>query len=208
MSEKLIAHYQGLLDKHGPSAEAVQWADSATQRARFSILAEISDDLGSVLDFGCGLGDLCLHLRKNGFTGAYHGVDIVPDFVAHANAVFQDDDKAQASLIKPGEALPTGYDFVLLSGVFNNRMDDNRGFMEDTLRAMWDAAEKGIAFNAMSTWVDFQDDALWYVDPSEVFAFCKEELGGHPVLRHDYALRDGGYPFEFAVYVRKSPGTA
>lgn len=203
ISDKLIDHYRGLLSEHGPTAKAVHWADSQSQNARFSILAEIADPLGSVLDFGCGLGDLLAHLRQNGFGGRYCGVDIVPEFVAHVENAFDGDVKA---VLDTGDLeLPRGYDFAMLSGVFNNRMDDNRAFMEDTIRRMWNAAGRGIAFNAMSSWVDYQDPDLWYVDPLEVFAFCKGELGANVVLRHDYVLREGGYPFEFAIYAYRDP---
>jgi hypothetical protein len=77
--------------------------------------------------------------------------------------------------------------------------------MTRTLRRMWAVAGKGIAFNSMSTHVDYRDPELYYVDPLEALAFCKSELGGHPVLRHDYILRPGGFPFEFAIYLYKSP---
>jgi hypothetical protein len=84
-------------------------------------------------------------------------------------------------------------------------MDDNWGFMTTTLRRMYAAARRGIAFNAMTSHVDYRDPELFYVDPMQVFAFCKAELGGHPVLRHDYVTRPGGFPYEFAIYVYKSP---
>ncbi len=29
--------------------------------------------------------------------------------------------------------------------------------------------------------------------------------GGHPVLRHDYMLRGGGFPFEFARHLYREP---
>ena len=93
----------------------------------------------------------------------------------------------------------------MLSGVFNNRMDDNRGSMTRPLRLTWAAADKGIAFNAMSSHVDCRDEGLLYVDPMQVFAFCKDELGGHPVLGRDYVTRSGGFSFKFAMYERKAP---
>lgn len=204
MSDTLISHYQALLAEHGPGAQAVQWADAQTQSARFAVLTGIAPELGRVLDVGCGLAHLHAFLKARGYTGSYHGVDIVPEFITHANAAMADDPKAQATLISPDAPLPT-CDYALLSGVFNNRMDDNWGFMTQTLHRMWASAERGIAFNAMTSHVDYHDEGLYYVDPMQVFTFCKAELGGHPVLRHDYTLRPGGFPFEFAIYLYKSP---
>ncbi|MEP3299046.1 MAG: class I SAM-dependent methyltransferase [Pseudoruegeria sp.] len=206
MSQDLISHYRSLLAAHGPSAQAVQWADTATQAARFSVLTDIAPDLGRVLDVGCGLAHLHDFLRAKGHEGSYHGVDIVPEFINHATEKFKKHPNASANLITENTPLPY-CDYAILSGVFNNKMDDNWGFMTTTLRRMFEAADRGIAFNAMSSHVDFHDEKLFYVDPMKVFNFCKTELGGHPTLRHDYALREGGFPFEFAIYVYKLPIT-
>lgn len=204
--DDLVRNYRERLALHGPGPQAVQWADHGSHYARFVVLAEVAPVLGSVLDVGCGHGDFCHFLRSQGQTTRYTGVDIVPEFVDLANAAFHDDPAAQALLLDAEtDTLPVGHDWAVLSGVFNNAMDDNRGFMETTLRRMWAATTKGIAFNAMSSWVDYRDPDLWYVDPMEVFAFAKRALGGHPVLRHDYVTRAGGYPFEFAMYVYKTP---
>ena len=208
MDNPLIAHYRTLLARHGAVPEALQYSDAASQAARFGVLSAVADPLGSVLDVGCGLAHLCHYLRAAGFEGRYHGVDMVPEFVELAARALGDDRHASVALGEASGTLPTGFDYALLSGVFNNRMEDNRGFMEGTLRRMFDAAERGIAFNAMSTHVDYRDPELYYVDPMEVFGFCKTELGGHPVLRHDYVLREDGFPFEFVMYVYKSPALA
>ena len=205
----IIKNYRDRLATYGPSSEAVQYADRESHFARFEVIAGVDPDMRSVLDVGCGLGDFCHFLRARGRGARYHGVDIVPEFVARAAEVFADDDAAGVSLLDAEvETLPGGYDYAVLSGVFNNAMEDNWGFMTRTLRRMWAAAGKGISFNAMSTYVDYRDPDLFYVDPMQVFAFCKAELGGHPVLRHDYSVRPGGFPFEFAVYVYKWPRDA
>lgn len=202
----LVALYQKRLAEHGPGAAAVQYSDRTSHFARFEVLAEIDRDMASVLDVGCGLADFCHFLRARGSTARYHGIDIVPEFVDLAAAALADDPAASVSLADAeDDTMPHGFDYAALSGVFNNRMDDNWGFMTRTLCQMWAAAGKGIAFNAMSSHVDYRDDGLFYVDPMQVFAFCKEELRGHPVLRHDYVTQPGGYPFEFAMYVRKAP---
>ena len=204
-SADIIAHYQSLLAEHGGNHKAVQYSDVETQMKRFKVLSEISVNLTSVLDVGCGLADLYHFLRAQGYESRYLGVDIVPEFVALAQGATALDPDATAQHIKPNDALPMGYDYVMLSGVFNNKMDDNWGFMTSMLRQMFASAGKAIAFNAMTTHVDYHDDELYYVDPMDVVNFCKTELGGHPVLRHDYVLREGGFPFEFAIYVFKDP---
>ena len=205
MSDDLIKHYQSLLAEHGESALALQYADRETQNARFAVLAKVAKELGSVLDVGCGLCHLYGYLRENGFTGSYLGTDIVPEFVQMSSQALSKDPDADSVLLSAEEDLPRGYDFVLLSGVFNNTMPDNERFMKSVLKKMFSAAQKGIAFNAMSTFVDYMDDGLYYADPLDVLKFCKTELGGHPVLRHDYVIREGGFPFEYAVYFYKEP---
>ena len=197
------AHYKALFGEHGNSAKAVQWGDDASQHSRFEILAQVAPKLGSVVDVGCGLGHLYEHLRAREPDLRYTGLDFVPEFIDAARATFHETNAEFQVFDVFNDPMPKGSDFALLSGVFNNLMDDNWGFMTHALRAMFDAAERGIAFNAMSTYVDYRDPGLYYVDPCAVFDFCKHNLSKKVTLRHDYSLSEGGFPFEFAVYCYK-----
>lgn len=204
--QAIIENYRERLRKHGPSPQAVQYSDAESQSARFAVLAAIDPNMESVLDVGSGLCDFVRFLRARGSTARYLGVDIVPEFVALSQEALIEDPAAEAALLDVETfELPSGFEYAVLSGVFNNVMDDNWAFMAVTLRRMWAAATRGIAFNAMSTYVDYRDSDLWYVDPARVLDFCKSELGGHPVLRHDYVTHPGGFPFEFAVHVYREP---
>ena len=62
----------------------------------------------------------------------------------------------------------------------------------------------GLAFNALSTYVDYFDDDLFYFDPEDVFNFCKEQLSTRVTLRNDYLITTDSIPFEFTVYIYKS----
>lgn len=201
----LINHYQSLLSRHGPSPQAVQWSDEETQIKRFEILEKVASPVTSVLDVGCGLGGFYKYLRQKNNKSRYLGVDIVPEFISIVDDALKSDKLADAKLILPEEELPKGYDYAILSGVFNNLTENNWGFMKHLLRRMFDVANKGIAFNAMSSYVDYKASDLFYVEPEKVITFCKSELGGHPILRHDYVLGKGGFPYEFAVYLYKEP---
>ena len=106
--------------------------------------------------------------------------------------------------IKSGE-LPTGFDYGLVSGVFNNARDNADEFIYDTLKKLWNVCEKGMAFNIPSTYVEYFDSELVYVNPEKMFTFLKCELQGHIVVHHDYITSQDEYPFEVTHFVRKEP---
>lgn len=204
MIDNLKSHYQHLLASHGDNPQAVQHTDQASQYARFKILSAIDPQAQSILDVGCGLGDMFGFLRDNHFNGQYLGVDFLSDFIQlaqqkyrrYANAHFAECDISEQSL-------PQGYDYVLLSGVFNNKIDNNQHFMLQAIKKMYASANKGIAFNALSTYVDYQDDELFYTDPLALFDFCKTQLSPNVSLKHDYQVRAGAFPYEFTLFVYK-----
>ena len=142
------------------------------------------------------------HSRSRGFSGTYLGLDFVPPFIDHDISKYRNDRRARFQLFDIAtEDFPRGYDYLFLSGVFNNRTDTNKQFMLDTIIKMFDACNKGVAFNAMSTYVDYYDDALYYSDPLDTFDFCKKTLTRKVTLRHDYIVRDNSIPFEYTIYL-------
>lgn len=63
-------------------------------------------------------------------------------------------------------------------------------------------AQKGIAFNMMSSYVDYFDEALFYESPGQVFDFLKSNISPYITIRNDYLVKpEVKVPFEFAVYV-------
>ena len=206
MSE-LIKHYESLFDTHGGmSVESVQAASAKQQNKRFEILFEMGGDMNSILDVGCGLGHMLKFMQgSNLYSGKinYLGVDFVPSFIDYCKKNLSSDLSNFQKLDLNSEVLPNKQDYCLLSGVFNNIMPDNRAFMEDTLKKMFNASIKGIAFNALSTYVDRQDKDLYYSNPVEIFDFCKTELSKKVVLRHEYKTKPNVIPFEYTMYVYK-----
>ena len=77
--------YQARLDEHGPSAKALGWY-KGRQILRMQTLTSLYDFRGkSVLDIGCGFGDLLKYLPHD---ITYKGVDLMPDFVEVARSRF------------------------------------------------------------------------------------------------------------------------
>lgn len=204
MNEEIKAHYKELFTRHGDSPDAVQYTDKATQFKRFEILTQVAPKLQTVADIGCGLGHCYEFLKEIEPEVKYLGLDFVDEFIQACKTKYADNkltEFRQFDLTK--DSIPDGYDYIILSGVFNNKSLNNKEFMINGINSMFKACKKGIAFNAMSTYVDFQADNLYYTDPLEIFDYCKRNLSKKVTLRHDYLVKENSIPFEYCIYVYK-----
>lgn len=201
--DNLSKHYSDLFDKYGDSPEGVQWSSRDTQIVRLKILTEIAGLQNcKVLDFGCGTGTLYEYLsREYGFTGEYVGYDICPSSVSFAQRKFRGIRFEVKNIFK--EKPEETFDYILISGVFNNRMNDNWGYFKNILRCLYPCCSKGLGFNALSRYVDYYNEGLYYFSPEDVIGFCKKELSPYVCMRHDYAVKPRTIPFEFTTYIYK-----
>jgi SAM-dependent methyltransferase len=204
VSDKIKKHYLQLYKKYGDSSQSLQFSDRASHFKRFEILLSISAEINSLIDLGCGLAHLFEYMIHKGYKGKYLGLDFLPEFIASNIGKYKDYQQAKFHVFDiKNDDLPNSYDFIVLNGVFNNKMDDNELFMLHSIEKMFKACEKGVAFNAMSTYVEYFDENLYYSNPVEIFDFCKKNLTKKIVLRHDYVVKEYGFPFEYTMYLYK-----
>jgi SAM-dependent methyltransferase len=186
--------YTAGLAEHGATAAAVGWPDPAAQQLRFERLARVLRDHPpagpvSVADWGCGYGALLEHLdaRDDVEVARYDGYDLSAELLAAAAR--RGDARCRWTL---GSAPDRDADYVFVSGAFNVRLGASEAAWADhvraTLRALHARARRGLAFNLMTTWVDWRADELFYADPAEWFTFCRRELSRAVSLQHDYPL--------------------
>src|SRR6056297_2544582 len=95
MSEATKQFYSTLYRQYGTSCRSLSFSSADTQRVRFAVLREVlpddRDGAFSLLDVGCGFGDLYDYLREDGYNNVqYTGLDIMPEFVRHATATYPD----------------------------------------------------------------------------------------------------------------------
>ena len=202
MSNKIYEHYKSLFLNHGDGIESAQYSTKESQYQRFKYLSEISDLKNStILDYGCGtssLYDFLISVDKQ--PNKYIGIDIVEEFLEFSKK------KIPSGLFcKPHKISSLDYDYGFVSGVFNNIRENNKDFWQQTIRTIFKYCSKGIAFNMMSTYVDYQDNDLYYESPEEVFKFVKSEITPFVTLRHNYIVKDDSIPFEFIIYAYKEP---
>jgi len=201
---QLKDHYSRLVEEYGDSPQAVQMTSHESQECRLKILTEVvTGDYGRVLDFGCGTGELYNYIKnKNNSACEYIGYDISPAMIKLAQEKFPEVKFECRDILLDG--INEEFDYIFISGVFNNLMSENQAFMKAILSKLFSHTGKALAFNGLSTYVDYFDEGLYYADPSDVFQFCKETLSPCVTLRHDYLVKPGVLPFDYTIYVYKT----
>ena len=95
------------------------------------------------------------------------------------------------------------YDWLFLSGLFNDKDIWSEAFMFKIIRKMFKASRKGIVFNSLTTHVDYKDKKLFYSNPEKVFNYCAKNLSKYIVLKTNYQLKKKTIPFEYSMAVFK-----
>ncbi|MDR2006685.1 MAG: class I SAM-dependent methyltransferase [Acidaminococcales bacterium] len=192
--------YLYTLEKFGDSAKGVHWTRES-QRARFEVLTRIGDlNNASVLDFGCGLGHLADFFREKGINVRYTGVDVLRAFVERAR---QNHPAGRFYVLD--DFTEEKFDYIMISGVFNNKREDNRAFYQRCLRRLFPLADKGLAFNMLSCYANYHDEELFYEKPERVFEFVKTQISPFVTIRNDYQVRATTPPVDFCVYIYNRP---
>ena len=191
------SRYQARIARQGVTLDSMNSGGAAKQRIRHAVHAEVVAAGDAVLDVGCGIGQFRAFLRDQGHRGPYHGIDIVPEYVAHCAALFPD------AGFHLGDVFDTGIagepDVIVASQVFNDRYrdSDNPDVLRRFLRMAFEAARTVVTVDMLTSYVDFTAPELYYFSPEETFAFAKS-LTRFVRVRHDYL------PFEFSIQLFKA----
>ena len=197
--------YANSLATHGAGAKSVGWKDDRSQSLRFERLARVinRDRAGgfSVNDWGCGYGAMFGYL--DGLAGAdlqrYVGYDISEEMLSVATAAC---DPARARFVL-GSAVTEEADYSFVSGTFNVKLQATDAvwetYIKGHLETIYAKSRVGMAFNLLTSHVDWRAENLFYGDPAAFFDFCKRHLSRHVTLVHDYAL------FEWTLLVSRDP---
>ena len=191
MSAQELARIYAALSTQPEPVNRVGWHSRLQQLTYLAALIEIGVGTDhSVLDVGCGQGDLYGLLIARGFRGQYTGVDLSPELVASARERFP---MANFVLSDVLEAELARHDFVLASGLFDYRTSASPARLRVTLRRMFELARLGLAWNMFADAPTERLD-LYHEPLADLLAFC-DELSPHLTLRRDYD------PGHFTIYL-------
>lgn len=190
--------YNSASQEHGHSSKAVLWADPQTQYIRFNeIIKYISlDENSSVLDIGCGNGELYKFLNFSGFKGSYTGFDINDSLLNQAKQRYKNIDVQNVDILN--HTIDKKYDYVIVSGMFSSNYGQDMLWMYDMIKAMYNLTDKKVIINTISSYVNFQDEDIFYTDPTKLLDFTIKNLSPHVIIEH------GAIPYNFTIVIDKS----
>ncbi len=197
--DKIRAHYEPRLSRHSDSYKILDWASPLTQRARFAVLADNVNLAGkSLLDVGCGLGDLRVFLRERAVPVHYTGVDISEKMVQAALKRQGDGKFLYADVFGDDPFGENSFDVVYCSGIFNLNLGNNRQFMAGAIGRLLRLTREHLVFNLLHERAASDDPKYFYHDPAHIL----ELMGTFPC---DVTLLDNYLPNDFTIIARKRP---
>lgn len=191
---RIQAYHRQRIEAFGEASHrALGWKSPESQRQRFEVMADVADfNDRSVLDVGCGRGDLRGYLGEFYPRLRYSGIDQMPDFLDAASANFGHMPNTTFLLGDFSTAILPQYDYLLICGSLNYKTSQ-ADFTRTTLERLFDCCTVGMAASFLRT-MDPDDPVLRAHDPKPILAQCRA-LGRRVVLRDDYS------PDDFSVFV-------
>ncbi|MCK5113472.1 MAG: class I SAM-dependent methyltransferase, partial [Phycisphaerae bacterium] len=171
--------------------DILDWAAPETQQLRFEILTKNVALRGqSLLDVGCGLGDLVTYLEKQNVSVDYTGVDVVEQMVERAEHLHPSRRFECADIFNNPAALDgEKFDVVFCSGAMNLDLGNNLEFAKVALPAMLSHTRGTLAVNMLHARIPAGEPQYFAYNPDYILSILKP-LCSEVQLLDDYLVND------------------
>ncbi len=196
--EVLKQHYEPRLEKFKDNSKVLDWESKDAQYSRFYAMIDNIDLNGrSILDVGCGCGDLFGLLNEIGLDISYTGVDILDKMVERALSSFSSADFRCSDIFgdsfEPYDEFGKHYfDIVFTSGIFNLNAGNNEEFLKKAVPVIASLSEYAFIFNLLDPDSPDRDDKYFYYEPEKAVELASEWAGEIKLIKgylaNDYTL--------------------
>jgi SAM-dependent methyltransferase len=204
ISSDLEKHYTATFEKHGATSRGVDWGPEEQCKLRYDKMLEaipaherVSGKRFQVLDVGCGYGGLLSHAEASGLKLDYTGVDISSRLIEKGRELHPGAQWVLGDVLRMPDT--TQYDYVVCNGILTQKLKathlEMNAYAHALIPKLFSLAGKCVAFNIMSTMVNFQAENLYYRSPAEILSFCLNQITRKVRLDHAYPL------YEYTVYL-------
>jgi cyclopropane fatty-acyl-phospholipid synthase-like methyltransferase len=195
--EKVILqkYHVHLLEKFGDnSVRTLGWREEQSQQKRFEKLVQVGNlNNSSILDLGCGFGDLKPFLDQHFTNIQYIGVENVPEFVEVAKKRFENDATVEITQADFAHLQFSTIDYIIASGAFSYKLKNQQANFE-VIQKLFAKTNKAMAFNMLDDRYFKPNNMLVPYNREEVIDFCK-------TLTSNVKVADGYLPDDFTVFL-------
>jgi SAM-dependent methyltransferase len=192
--------YESHVRRFGYGYRGLGFGRRSSQERRFAAAAALGAfHNASLLDVGCGFGDLLAWLNARGIRPRYTGLDLCLPMVERCRRRYRDDADArfvhgEALLHQPAEP----YDYVVASGIFGYAAKGLRARVQPTLERLYSMARIGLAVNFLSRRAPRRSPGRLYLHAADVLEFAFR-LTAAVRMDHTYM------PNDFTLYLYRTP---
>ena len=167
--EIIRSYYEPKLKGNLPDYAKLGWESPEAQKLRFDAFLDNIDAKGkTLLDVGCGLGNLLEYTTEKELDIRYTGVDILGKMIDCANAKGLDGTFHCIDIFDSNPFGKESFDIVYASGIFNLDLGNNSEFFADAFCRFYSLSKEIIAFNLLDHRSPGKEAGYAYFAPAEV----------------------------------------
>jgi SAM-dependent methyltransferase len=187
---------------YGNQVKTVGWLSRDSQQKRFIELLSFKDNWSneSLLDIGCGLGDLFHHIKANKLEINYKGVDASSSLIDAAKRAYPLGDFFVWNLFSTNKI--DRADVVVASGLFNLKIGDDinqLAFLKMGVESLLSMSYEGVAFNLLEEneiTAKLNSRDFYYYRQDEIREICHE-------LPCELTFSKGYLPNDITVFLKR-----
>jgi ubiquinone/menaquinone biosynthesis C-methylase UbiE len=189
----LTRWYSTHVRRYGYDHRALGFGRRSSQEKRFAALLRLGPlHRRSLLDMGCGFGDLLPWLAERGVSPVYTGVDVCAPMIERCRRRFSDAGQFFVGDALTFDAPPGAFDYVVASGIFGLAARGMRARIKPTIERLFRLSRLGLAINFLSTRAPRKSPARIYAEPSQMLDYAltltPAALLDHSYLPNDFTL--------------------
>lgn len=167
----------------------MQWANYKAAAARYrQLVSDLNLESKTILDAGCGMGDLLPYIYAQAHDFTYLGVDVTPEFIAIARKRYDGEEFQVANPFD--EDFTQKFDIVISSGVMNSASSNWLEERQHMIMKLFTLANEALVFNMAGGFEPRKNTAkVAYADPHAIVAFCRT-LTPKVILKAHYHPKD------------------
>jgi len=201
---EIVRHYEDCFAAYGDSHKGVDWPVAEDVPLRYRVMLDCVRAWYpglSIMDFGCGTSGLYEFIESQIVTSVdYCGVDLAPAMIECSRQKYPCNDYACVDILANDTGIGQ-FDYVIANGVFTEKLmltqDEMFAYFRELTAKLFSHCRIGMAFNVMSTHVDWQRDDLFHVSLDDLAGFLGQKITRDYVIRNDYGL------YEYTTYLYK-----